>query len=763
MTINDSLQFFGSLLPIIRVQDARGRLKKQPLEKGYNGYHAKPYPIQAFRRDIVAEQFKSYEARGVNAYASAPILAGLAAVDVDNEDAYLELEEMGITLDGPHVRTPNGGWHFYYKLPKEPSPHLTQSRDGIIKGADYRCDNFRYILVPGSWFPDDDGNPKMYTVSGDLNNAPPMPETLARLLESKPLRGDVDPEEEAGFDVGERTGLEDIVEGVDTYPEASERDWAYVLSYLEKLKSRDGGTLPLDSRELYKDVAMVLKYNNRPLEDFKRICWPEEVAMGDAYLYKIYETFKPRKAQGLGKLIFILRENGYPGFKLQKDEPKKQESAEPEPTPEAPPPMVAGNVIPEGEKVPLEWFPEVIRQEDKPPRLKRSFKNFEVMIKAYGLNIWFDEMSHRMQATMPGRQFDNGKENSITSLVFNMAILNDFPQDGLDKLTDYAMYNNCRNPVKEFLEALPKWDEKDHFIQFYNTVKPRLGIKKAQKETYLRKFLMQCIASVYQDDFSQHGALTFQGAQGIGKTTWFRRLVPKEYSHLVLTGARFDQGTKDEKIAIYKHWIAELGEVEGATKKADVSALKNFMTMDKEDIRQSYGRYTETFKRKTILSATVNDQHFLNDDTGSRRFWAIPVETLEPFNGDVLQLWAQAKWMYLHSVEKQIEYLTYLTPDEEKERELTNAQFQDRDVWLQYCLKYYGQASEYTDEEKKEWREKDYITIHKEILSEVGIENVQKMTNQESRAIGKALRVLGYVQKVNGARKFALPGIRVQV
>jgi len=96
-------------------------------------------------------------------------------------------------------------------------------------------------------------------------------------------------------------------------------------------------------------------------------------------------------------------------------------------------------------------------------------------------------------------------------------------------------------------------------------------------------------------------------------------------------------------------WLIEMSEL-SAAKKADVNALKHFITKQEDIFRAAYGRRTEAHPRQCIFLGTTNDYECLRDTTGGRRFWPINVgkgknSMWQDLNVD--QVWAEAVQAFL--------------------------------------------------------------------------------------------------------------------
>lgn len=158
-------------------------------------------------------------------------------------------------------------------------------------------------------------------------------------------------------------------------------------------------------------------------------------------------------------------------------------------------------------------------------------------------------------------------------------------------------------------------------------------------------WLLQAVAMEFNTgEYGAEGVLIFTGSQGIGKTRFFSKLAMESRffgESLTLPNA----GERDSVTRATRFWIGELGELDSTTKRADVGALKGFLTATSDCFRLAYAR-TESVKiRRTVFCGGCNEpEGFLADFTGNRRFWVLPIESID-LNAlerlDVRQLWAQ--------------------------------------------------------------------------------------------------------------------------
>ena len=196
------------------------------------------------------------------------------------------------------------------------------------------------------------------------------------------------------------------------------------------------------------------------------------------------------------------------------------------------------------------------------------------------------------------------------------------------------------NPVREWMESKP-WDGTGRLKEFLGTIK---SSNEPLKEMLMTKWLVSCVAAACEPNgVALEGILVFQGAQGLGKTLWFKRLADYEQGWL-LEGATLNPSDKDSVKLAVSHWIVELGEIESTFKKSDIDQLKAFVTKKVDELRLPYDRASTTYQRRTSFYASVNAREFLTDTSGNRRFWVVPVTAIDANHGlDMQQVWAEVK------------------------------------------------------------------------------------------------------------------------
>lgn len=201
---------------------------------------------------------------------------------------------------------------------------------------------------------------------------------------------------------------------------------------------------------------------------------------------------------------------------------------------------------------------------------------------------------------------------------------------------------NSFHPVRDYLDAL-EWDGEERLDELFINL---FGASDtAYTRAITRKSFAAAVSRIYRPGCKYDYVLVLVGDQGIGKSTTLARMGGDWFSDSVttLTG-------KEALESIQGSWLIELGELAGL-RKAEVDAVKHFVSKKEDRFRVAYGKRVEHFPRRCVFFGTTNEEDFLRDVTGNRRFWVIntkggtPKLDFKNYLTDVIvaQLWAEAK------------------------------------------------------------------------------------------------------------------------
>ena len=295
------------------------------------------------------------------------------------------------------------------------------------------------------------------------------------------------------------------------------------------------------------------------------------------------------------------------------------------------------------------------------------------------------------------------------------------------------------NPVLDLFNA-NQWDKQDHLTKICDVL--NIATDDTLSRTLLLKWIWQGHALLRNNEitpFGADGVLTLAGNQGIGKTSVIRHLSIMETAEFFREGQKLSSFDKDTERRCITTWIAELGEIDTTFKFADMGMLKAFITKSFDEYRLPYGREDEQSARRANFAATVNGDKFLIDPTGNRRFWTIPIKSID-LDGlqeiNALQVWLQVWEQYAkHNLQG-----FRLTKEEQK-------QLSERNGLHEKGITSEAEILDILDEA----RTKNYEFIYMTVSEFKG--KYDRLRSYSVTQIGKALDKLGIEQtkkKING-------------
>jgi putative DNA primase/helicase len=200
---------------------------------------------------------------------------------------------------------------------------------------------------------------------------------------------------------------------------------------------------------------------------------------------------------------------------------------------------------------------------------------------------------------------------------------------------------NKYHPVREYLGSL-NWDG---IPRVDNLLIDYLGAEDSSyTKAVTRKALAAAVGRVFMPGIKFDYMLVLVGKQGLGKSHIIGLLGQCWYSDSLNTV----QG-KEAYEQLQDAWIIEMAEL-SATKKAEAEAVKHFISKREDAYRMAYGKRVAKFPRQCVFFRTTNDNEFLKDRTGNRRFWPVVVGQIKRkkdlwanmVQPEIDQVWAEA-------------------------------------------------------------------------------------------------------------------------
>lgn len=252
---------------------------------------------------------------------------------------------------------------------------------------------------------------------------------------------------------------------------------------------------------------------------------------------------------------------------------------------------------------------------------------------------------------------------------------------------------NQFDPIKIHLDGL-----KEHsplpMEQWQRLDKHLLGIENKTVAEFLIQYLVGAVARVYEPGCEARCTLVLvSNAQEIGKSEIMKILFSSGDNDYYLEGLTGNLDT-DTRMRCRTAWVTELAELDGVTRRADVAALKAFLTERTDNFRKPYGRGFKDYKRNFIFWGTSNEPP-LRDVTGSSRFLCVELPN-KPLPFEWIK--AQRNSIWSRAIEQYQAGFQWNRPTEEQkaDRIKQNEEFQQIDPWIDLLRRFIERREEIT-------------------------------------------------------------------
>lgn len=348
-----------------------------------------------------------------------------------------------------------------------------------------------------------------------------------------------------------------------------------------------------------------------------------------------------------------------------------------------------GSIPVEGED-PDGWVARLIVQpatKVEPARFVDSYYNVDLIMRndpAVKGRFSYDEFAERLiirgdvpwhRGASAGSIFSDEDEAQLRVWISTKYYKLSNRQAVTDVLTNVSR-SLASHPVREYLSNL-SWDGTPRVSSLCKEV---LGAEDSKlNNAMLLCWLKAAVARVFHPGTKFDNMLVLAGPQGCGKSTFAERLGKHWYSSTLLSLKNIRQASAQ----ILGSWIIEDPELTGIN-SSGAEFAKGFLSKTVDDFIVPYGRRKIYKPRQCVFLGTTNQDDFLSDHTGERRYWVIPCtgaadtahhpyNYFTPFVVD--QIWAEVVALYRED--------PTLIIDKEDETRLRYRQrsFADIDVW----------------------------------------------------------------------------------
>jgi len=230
----------------------------------------------------------------------------------------------------------------------------------------------------------------------------------------------------------------------------------------------------------------------------------------------------------------------------------------------------------------------------------------------------------------------------------------------------YSHYVNSYDPFKEYFENLPEWDKsKDYISQLANTV----NTNNNEYFTWIfKKWLVALVACSFNEEITNQAVIIFSGEQGVGKTTWFRNLLPNEIKDYFFEG-NIIPNDKDTKFHLADKLIIFMDEITSIDKSKN-EFYKGLISLNYIEQRRPYARQSHRLMRRASFVGSTNNLEILTDLTGNRRYLCVEAQSFDfKTDIDLDKIYSQAMYLYKNG------FQFFFDKEEIKKIELENKKF----------------------------------------------------------------------------------------
>lgn len=232
----------------------------------------------------------------------------------------------------------------------------------------------------------------------------------------------------------------------------------------------------------------------------------------------------------------------------------------------------------------------------------------------------------------------------------------EFSDSTVGKAVEVQARRHRFHPVRDALGTLRPWDGVRRNSEWLSDY---LGVKRTEYTGLVGQFFLRgMVKRVMEPGCKFDYCLVLEGEQGRGKSTAARILAWHWFADTDL-----DLSNKDSLMALPGKWVYEIAEM-GSLMKAEERKQKSFLSRQEDEYRPPYGKRLIKAPRQCVFIGTTNEEEYLKDATGGRRFWPVLCEgefDLDGLRAALEQMLAEALHDYYEGAR------CWPTPDEQQQ------------------------------------------------------------------------------------------------
>jgi len=371
----------------------------------------------------------------------------------------------------------------------------------------------------------------------------------------------------------------------------------------------------------------------------------------------------------------------------------------------------------------------------------QAIRKFELM----QIEVRFDEFRDEIMYSELGKnQWQAFRDEDYTRLRLKLESVG-IKKVGKELVRDavilIAKDNSFDSAIEWLTNVVPSWDFEPRIDTFLTT---HFGVTDNPYTRAVSRYLWSALAGrVLKPAIKADMVPILIGSQGAGKSTGVAAICPHPdfFTEISLNEKEDDLARK-----MRGRLLGEISELRGLNTR-DVETIKAFVTRTHEIWTPKFKEFSTTFARRIVFIGTTNQEQFLADQTGNRRWLPVTVGKVDVqrIKEDCLQLWAEARDTFAGVLWKDAEELAKIN---QVKHMIVDPWYEVVQDWLisKNLIPQYGSDIDFDS----------YVTTNQVLVEAIKLEPRQIDRRSEMRA-ADVLNSLEFIKKgsrrINGKSK----------
>jgi hypothetical protein len=389
---------------------------------------------------------------------------------------------------------------------------------------------------------------------------------------------------------------------------------------------------------------------------------------------------------------------------------------------------------------------------DKKGKIEATMENCNVALRSTsfcGIEIRFDQFRDEIMFSPDGAADWQAFADADYSRLRIRLEKQGFKPIGREMIRDVVLLVADENPFDSAIEWLSglQWNgvaRVDYFLVDY------FGAEPSEYTTAVSRYLWTAMAGrVMVPGIKADMVPILVGQQGAGKSSGVAAMSPAPDFFAEVS---FHEREDDLARKMRGRLVAEIGELRGLHTR-ELEHIKAFITRTHENWIPKYREFAVTFPRRLVFIGTTNQEEFLADETGNRRWLPIKVDgaDVEAIERDRLQLWAEARGLF------QANGIAFR--EAERLAKDVHDDHMIKDSWADVVNNWLDETDILTGEIN---REKKLITSMEVLIDALSFDK-KHISRREELRIAKVLQGLGFEKAVSRQNGKNVKGWRLKV